>query len=378
MNAYDLGRQVDQLIHDRAYDKIRPLLLANKETTEKNDDLATLCYLCTIYEKEKHEGIPTIFSKISSMEELLERYSVLKFYLRRMDFDVLDGGKESFYQFLSENQVSSHELCTVLEFSIMHKEKVMQMIKNAPEERREKYNRGMSREPEREEECRPETEICFIICSNNAFYTEECLYYIRHLIVPEGFRVDILTIEEAVSMAAGYNEAMQYSKAKYKVYLHQDTFIINPYFIQDILNVFKSDSKIGMIGMIGTPRMPDTGIMWDVKRYGMIYEQHIYETVLLSGTCDLPIAEVEAIDGLLMITQYDVPWRDDLFDKWDFYDCSQSMEFIRRGYKVVVPRMQSPWCLHDCGFLNMENYEEERQKFVSEYGTDMKKREKYV
>ena len=26
------------------------------------------------------------------------------------------------------------------------------------------------------------------------------------------------------------------------------------------------------------------------------------------------VIEVEAIDGLLMATQYDIPWRDDLFD----------------------------------------------------------------
>ncbi len=27
---------------------------------------------------------------------------------------------------------------------------------------------------------------------------------------------------------------------------------------------------------------------------------------------------VECIDGLLMATQYDVPWREDLFDGFDF------------------------------------------------------------
>ena len=30
--------------------------------------------------------------------------------------------------------------------------------------------------------------------------------------------------------------------------------------------------------------------------------------------------EVEGVDGLLMATQYDIPWREDLFDGWDFYD----------------------------------------------------------
>ena len=78
-------------------------------------------------------------------------------------------------------------------------------------------------------------------------------------------------------------------------------------------------------------------------------------------------SEVEAIDGLLMMTQYDVPWREDIFDKWDFYDASHSMEFIKKGYKVVVPKMEKPWEIHDCGLLNKDNYEEEKEKFVREY-----------
>ncbi len=211
-------------------------------------------------------------------------------------------------------------------------------------------------------------EICFIICSNNQLYTEECLYYINHLNVPEGYQIDILTVEDAKSMTAGYNEAMQYSKAKYKVYLHQDTFIVNPNFIQDILDIFQSDEQIGMIGNIGTITMPDSGIMWEADRYGMLYEQHIYETKLLSNSVNgRKYLEVEAIDGFLMITQYDIAWREDLFDHWDFYDCSQSMEFIRKGYKVVVPAMKKPWCVHDCGFVSLEKYEEERLKFLKEY-----------
>ena len=211
-------------------------------------------------------------------------------------------------------------------------------------------------------------EICFIICSNNQLYTAECLYYINHLNVPEGYQIDILTVEDAKSMTAGYNEAMQYSKAKYKVYLHQDTFIVNPNFIQDILDIFQSDEQIGMIGNVGAVTMPDSGIMWETDRYGMLYEQRIYETKLLSNPVnERKYLEVEAIDGFLMITQYDIVWREDLFDRWDFYDCSQSMEFIRKGYKVVVPAMKKPWCVHDCGFVNLERYEEERLKFLKEY-----------
>ena len=223
-----------------------------------------------------------------------------------------------------------------------------------------------------------ENEICFILCTNDRLYAEECMYYIRHLIIPEGYTIDILTVEDAKSMTSGYNEAMRYSQAKYKVYLHHDTFIVNPHFIRDMLDVFRKDPEIGMLGMVGAPTMPINGIMWETARAGMLYQRMVdainYREMKLtnqtgggSTRSNDVYWEVEAIDGFLMATQYDIPWREDLFDKWDFYDASQSMEFIRHGYKVVVPKMKEPWCLHDCGYVSFDNYEEERKKYVQEY-----------
>lgn len=215
-------------------------------------------------------------------------------------------------------------------------------------------------------------EICFIICTNNALYAQECMYYIRNLHVPDGYVIDILTVEDARSMTAGYNEAMRCSDAKYKVYLHQDTFIVYRDCLRDMLALFQRHPDVGMLGNVGVRRMPPSGVMWDADRYGMLYETHIYETELLmnriESATDGDYLEVEAIDGFIMMTQYDIPWREDLFTRWDFYDASQSMEFIRRGYKVAVPRMDAPWCVHDCGFISLGNYEEERIKYVREYG----------
>ena len=218
-------------------------------------------------------------------------------------------------------------------------------------------------------------EVCFIICSNNTLYMEECLYYIAHLNVPEGYRTDVLTIEDAASMTSGYNEGMRASGAKYKVYLHQDTFIVNKNFIQDFLDVFMQDETIGMIGMVGAPRLPASGVMWEGPRCGALYTWRIRDTQE-SWMADDALTQVEVIDGFLMITQYDIPWREDLFDKWDFYDCSQSKEFERNGYKVVVPKLGKPWCIHDSGFVNYTHYHEERIKFLEEYGKEMPALEK--
>ena len=75
-----------------------------------------------------------------------------------------------------------------------------------------------------------QNKICFIICVNDDLFFQECVNYIHWLEVPEGMEVEVLEIREAKSMTSGYNEGMSSSNAKYKVYMHQDVFIINKYF----------------------------------------------------------------------------------------------------------------------------------------------------
>lgn len=172
-------------------------------------------------------------------------------------------------------------------------------------------------------------------------------------------------------MTGGYNAGMLSSDAKYKIYLHQDVFIINRNFLSDILAVFL-DPSIGMIGLAGSKKMPKHGVIWHAPRVGCIYDCHVFETSLCTfedESAQNAQCEVEAIDGLLMATQYDIPWREDIFTHWDFYDISQSFEFRNHGYKIAVPQMSTPWCIHDNGFLNLDHYFDERNLFVKTYGT---------
>lgn len=206
------------------------------------------------------------------------------------------------------------------------------------------------------------------MCVNDEMYQNECLYYINRLHIPQGFEIDILTIWEANSMMEGYNAAMEASDAKYKVYLHQDVFITNKEFLLNVLCIFK-DESIGMIGMVGAPKLPSHGVMWFGDRVGSVYTSNIIgaELSVIGEIEDGKLQDVEVIDGLLMITQYDIPWREDIFKNWDFYDVSQSIEFRRKGYRVVVPEMEKPWCIHDDGFWNLSNYYKDRRLFLQEY-----------
>ncbi|MBR5799823.1 MAG: glycosyltransferase family protein [Lachnospiraceae bacterium] len=221
-----------------------------------------------------------------------------------------------------------------------------------------------------------ENKICFIICVNNQRCLEENLLYLNRLIVPEGYEVDIITIEGAKSMTSGYNEGMQASDAKYKIYMHQDVFITDIYFLQEMIDIFTIDPKIGMIGMVGTEKLPEDGIMWNADRSFAVYCKYNLD---IENCCTYrkptgdDIVMAQAIDGLLMATQYDIPWREDIFTDWDFYDTSQSMEFLKAGYYVVVPQLDKPMCVHDDGYiLKLENYEDNRLKFLKEYEAYLK------
>lgn len=85
--------------------------------------------------------------------------------------------------------------------------------------------------------------ICFVICYNQEVYLNECLLYIYQLHIPDGYSMDILTILDAPSMTMGYQAAMEESDAKYKIYIHQDVFILYRYFLDTGQSKVRSANK---------------------------------------------------------------------------------------------------------------------------------------
>lgn len=215
--------------------------------------------------------------------------------------------------------------------------------------------------------------IAFIICSNNEQYLQECIRYLSFLKVPEGIETDVITIQDAESMTSGYQAAMKESDAKYKVYLHQDVFILNENFISDCMEVFQKNPEYGLLGVAGSDQRITDAAYWDKWNLGAVdvcNSNGALRLKLDGGIYDnrqKAVKKADAIDGLIMITQYDVDWREDIFKGFDFYDISQSMEFQRAGYQVGVICQDIPWCYHDCGFSKLFQYDKERKIFCDTY-----------
>ena len=97
-----------------------------------------------------------------------------------------------------------------------------------------------------------EQKIAFITCVNSEDWYSECRLYLESLQIPKGMTAEFIPVRGADSMCAGYNAGMARTDAKYKVYLHQDTLVVNKNLVADLLHIF-ADKTVGAVGVIGCP-----------------------------------------------------------------------------------------------------------------------------
>lgn len=214
--------------------------------------------------------------------------------------------------------------------------------------------------------------VSFIVCVNDEIKFEKMLSHIYDLNKSYNVNVEVIPLRHSKSMCSAYNLGMRNANGRIKVYMHQDVYITNVDFIDDILEIFE-DRDIGIIGLAGAKDIPSNGrYSSSLNKYGHLIHYMIpgKKEVWKFGNFDNEIEDVICVDGLLMATQYDIKWREDIFDHFHFYDISQCIEFKKRGYRVVIPNMEAPWCIHDCGksdYRRYKGYELQRERFVMEY-----------
>lgn len=198
--------------------------------------------------------------------------------------------------------------------------------------------------------------FCFIICANDADYLDECISYINGLNIPEGYDIDLLTIEDAASMAAGYNEAMENTDAKYKIYMHQDTFIVNTDILSDLLGIFEKNPQIGAVGAIGSDEFLANRVTNSGEVYGNVISVNAREKALLpkyrvgyapKGRFEADYKKVDCIWGCFFATQIDVEWEELFENDWKYYAEIHSLSLKEKGYTLAIPKQDKPWVIHD-------------------------------
>ncbi len=221
---------------------------------------------------------------------------------------------------------------------------------------------------------RNEQEVSYVMCANRTDYVDEVVMYLKRQKLPEGFNMKVYVVTGAKSMCAGYNVGMMCSDSRYKFYIHQDTFIAEENYTSKLIH-YLSTTKYNMLGLAGVANMADTGRWWDgedEKKLMCLYQDMaIYIIHSANLYMEETVCDVQVLDGVLLATNRDVLWREDLFPYFHFYDVSQCMEFQRKGYAVGFINVKPTSVFHevnvDRGSRSEELYEESREVFVREY-----------
>ena len=192
--------------------------------------------------------------------------------------------------------------------------------------------------------------------------------YIDALDVPQGYAVELIEVPYGGNVAATYQRAMERSDAKYKVYLSPGSILLRLNFFEEMLRVFAKDPAIGAMGLIGAKQLSTTGVL---AKSAFVRGRLLYadDTVFHGENIESDIEDVMAVSGDLVATQYDIPWRRDLFHNDCFYAEAQCIEFRRKGYRTVVPRQEEAWLLTSAKELS---YDETSQNvFLDTYYKDI-------
>ncbi|MBR3050111.1 MAG: glycosyltransferase [Selenomonadaceae bacterium] len=188
-----------------------------------------------------------------------------------------------------------------------------------------------------------------IIHATGAATCNRLINSLQKVIVPENFTAEIQLVEGAEKYFA-YDTAMRASDAKYKIYLDERATIVNENFLLELLKIFNADKKIGAVGTSGAIKLSTHGVALNSAKRA---PKNFYDYA-------------EIADGFFFATQYDLPWRHDLFKDNFFGGQAQCVEFKRAGYKIFIG---GDWIsLDDKNFaLDVDA----RNIFLDEYSKDL-------
>jgi GT2 family glycosyltransferase len=203
--------------------------------------------------------------------------------------------------------------------------------------------------------------IAFLTLVNDETQYATCCRYLDALEVPPGYTVERVAVYGATSMAEGYQRAMEASAARYKLYVHQDLYLVNRRLLSELLHLFDTYPRLGMVGVVGATRIPPKAIWWinnAFHSYGRLREffrpggfpasLYVRRRVLHFSRFRSVVGDyvpAAVVDGLFMATQYDLPWANSL-GGFELYDHVQALEFIKAGFEVGIARQEAIWCIH--------------------------------
>lgn len=214
-----------------------------------------------------------------------------------------------------------------------------------------------------------ENKICFITAVRDRAKYQESMAYWQRLKVPDGMTVQYITISDWPSIGQAYQMAMGKSDAKYKIYIHDNIWLTRPDFLEVLIQEFREHPEYGIASVAGSINLPEGCYWWEKDAKGCICDNHQGEMkqYVFRQEGDGIIPALMLHDGIMM-TQYDISWQTEFYDKGHLYAASQCMEFRKHGYGAAILPQLGAGVQHWGGKL-IKNlaYAEAGKKLVREY-----------
>ncbi|WP_445737894.1 glycosyltransferase [Mariniflexile sp.] len=187
--------------------------------------------------------------------------------------------------------------------------------------------------------------ISIIICSRTKILKPSFLENIKKTIGCDYELIVIDNSQNQYSIFEAYNLGIEKSKTAYLCFLHDDIFFHTTGWGTILINIFKSNKQVGLIGIAGAKvksNMPSP--WWNCKENQQVINivQHNNkgkkETTTI-GFDSQPEQDVVVIDGVFMVLRKNtgIYFNSNMIG-FHNYDLNLSFECAKRGHKAVVTK----------------------------------------
>lgn len=189
--------------------------------------------------------------------------------------------------------------------------------------------------------------IVFLVHKTSEETFNECVNSINVLKKPPAFLVKCIGWSEDNKHNASdiYNNFYKEYQPDYTVLVEDTVLFVDEYIIYKFIKIFSSDSNIGLIGIKGAEKLPESCLIEEADIiYGSLYvmneQREVFEK--LYSNPDLDYVEVEAVSGTMLVMRGNIPTWADL--SYRVLGEIMSISTVLQGLKVVVPYTEHPWC----------------------------------
>jgi len=180
--------------------------------------------------------------------------------------------------------------------------------------------------------------VSYITCTHNKKIFQKCLF--KSLILKDDD--ELIVIENAKSIAEGYNTGTDQAKNKIKCFIHHDLIVTNPILLRMNLIAYCVE-EIGMVGIIGS--QTDAAPWWEGQCVGSVVDSRNGILYFNDGK-----EFCLHLDGLMLATYQDVRFDESIpgFHLYDQDICKQMEKQNKRnfcvkdGYRMITHFTNGP------------------------------------